>query len=547
MIFLSTLLISTFTTIALIPLFSSLAVHFRVLDIPDARKMHSHPIPRSGGMAMAFGTLLPIVLWLPFDKFLKSVVLGTAVVVLFGLLDDYKGLSYKLKFAAQVAGALIVVSYGGVWISDLGNLLPDGFNLPVWLGVPLSVFVMVGATNAINLSDGLDGLAGGVTILTFICIAYLAYLSNDLVVAILAIAAIGAVFGFLRFNTYPANLFMGDAGSQFLGFWAICLSLKLTQGNYPYNKLLPLMLLGVPILDTLAVMCERISKRQSPFMPDKNHIHHKLVGLGFSHAETVFLIYMLQSVLITSAYFMRSSNELPTLVCFLVFSAALLGCITVAERNKWLFKRYDFIDGFFKDKLKALRDRQIIVKVSFKIYETALPVMLLFSCLLPRKMPAYVAYFAAASIGLIVLTWLTRQKWVAGILRISLYLFVPYVVYFSDVDPAVWIAKGVFQTYNLAFGVLVLFMILTLKFTRRQKGFKSTPLDFLILFVALAVPNLPDAQVQGYGLSIMATKIIVFFFGYEVLVGELRGERKNLVLMIASLLALIAVRGLFGI
>ncbi len=106
MIFLSTLLISTFTTIALIPLFSSLAVHFRVLDIPDARKMHSHPIPRSGGMAMAFGTLLPIVLWLPFDKFLKSVVLGTAVVVLFGLLDDYKGLSYKLKFAALVVPLL---------------------------------------------------------------------------------------------------------------------------------------------------------------------------------------------------------------------------------------------------------------------------------------------------------------------------------------------------------------------------------------------------------------------------------------------------------
>jgi UDP-GlcNAc:undecaprenyl-phosphate GlcNAc-1-phosphate transferase len=338
---------------------------------------------------------------------------------------------------------------------------------------------------------------------------------------------------------------MGDAGSQFLGFWAICLSLKLTQGSYPYNKLLPLMLLGVPILDTLSVMCERISKRQSPFMPDKNHIHHKLVQLGFSHAETVFLIYMLQSILITSAYFMRSSNELPILACFLVFSTALLGCITVAERNKWLFKRYDFIDGFFKERLKTLRDRQIIIKVSFKIYETALPAMLLFSCLLPKKMPAYVAYSAAVFIGLIVFTWFARQRWVAGVLRLCLYLFVPYIVYFSDADPAVWIGKRIFQSYNLAFGVLVLFMILTLKFTRRQKGFKSTPLDFLILFVALVVPNLPDARIQG--MSVVATKIIVFFFGYEVLVGEIRGERRNLVLVMASLLAIVAVRGFFGI
>ena len=165
-------------------------------------------------------------------------------MVLFGFIDDSRGLSYLPKFAAQIAAALVVTCYGGVWIRDLGALLPEGLHLPVWIGIPLTVIVIVGATNAINLSDGLDGLAGGISIMSFICIAYLAYLGGDLMVVLLSIAMIGAIFGFLRFNTHPATLFMGDAGSQFLGFWAISLSLKITQGNHGFNRLLPMMILG---------------------------------------------------------------------------------------------------------------------------------------------------------------------------------------------------------------------------------------------------------------------------------------------------------------
>ncbi len=539
MIFLSTLLISVFTTIALIPVFSSLAVHLRILDIPDERKVHSRPIPRSGGLAMALGALIPIVLWLPFDGSLKAIVAGTGIVVLFGFIDDSRGLSYLPKFAAQIAAALVVTCYGGVWIRDLGALLPGGLHLPVWIGIPLTVIVIVGATNAINLSDGLDGLAGGISIMSFICIAYLAYLGGDLTVVLLSIAVIGAIFGFLRFNTHPATLFMGDAGSQFLGFWAISLSLKITQGNHEFNRLLPLMILGMPILDTISVMLGRIASGKSPFVADKTHLHHRLMKLGISHSETVFLVYALQACMVTSAYLMRKSTEWLVLASCVCFGATALLGLAEAKRTGWLFRRYSFLETLSQ----SIKNRNIIIKTSFKVCEAGLALLLVLTTVLPIDVPVYVAALSSGLIGLIVLTWFMKKKWIGGALRLGFYLFIPYVVYLSEMDAASQVGARLAEVYDLSFAVLVLFIVLTLKFTRRKKGFKTTPMDFIVLFVALIVPNLPGGPVKSYHMSLIAVKIIVFFFGYEVLMGELRGDYRNVALAFVSVLAIISLRG----
>ena len=539
MIFLSTLLISVFTTIALIPVFSSLAVHLRILDIPDERKVHSRPIPRSGGLAMALGALIPIVLWLPFDGSLKAIVFGTGIVVLFGLIDDSRGLSYLWKFAAQTAAAIVVTCYGGVWVSDLGALLPEGLHLPGWIGIPLTVIVIVGATNAINLSDGLDGLAGGVSIMSFICIAFLAYPGGDLMVALLSIAMIGAIFGFLRFNTHPATLFMGDAGSQFLGFWAVCLSLKITQANHGFDRLLPMMLLGMPILDTTSVMLGRIASGKSPFVADKNHLHHRFMKLGLSHSETVFLIYALQAFMVTSAYLMRSSSEWLVLLSGLLFGAAVLLGLAEAERTGLLVKRHPFLENL----TRSIKGRYVIIRTSFKVCETGLALLLVITAMLPIEVPVYVSAISSGFAGLIVLTWFMRKKWIGRALRLGFYFFVPYIVYLSEMDAASQLGGRLAEACNLSFAVLVVFIILTLKFTRRQKGFKTTPLDFIVLFVALVVPNLPGGPVRSHHMSLIAAKIIVFFFGYEVLMGELRGDYRNVALAFVSVLAIVSLRG----
>jgi len=488
---------------------------------------------------MALGALIPIVLWLPFEDSLKAIVLGTGIVVFFGVLDDSKGLSYLWKFAAQTAAALVVTCYGGVWIGDLGALLPGGLHLPAWIGIPLTVIVIVGATNAINLSDGLDGLAGGMSIMSFICIAYLAYLGADPMVALLSMAMIGAIFGFLRFNTHPATLFMGDAGSQFLGFWAVSLSLKITQADHGFSRLLPMMLLGMPILDTLSVMLGRIASGKSPFKADKNHLHHRFMKLGLSHSETVFLIYALQSCMVISAYLMRTSNEWLVLASCMCFGAVVLLGLGEAQRTGWLVKRHPVLESL----AQRFENRYVIIGTSFKACETGLALLLVLTVVVPIEVPIYVAAISSGFVGLIVLTWFMRKRWIGRALRLGFYLFVPYAVYLSEMDAATQLGTRLSDAYNLLFALLVVFIILTLKFTRRSKGFKTTPLDFIVLFAALIVPNLPGGPVKSYHMSLIAAKVIVFFFGYEVVMGELREDYRNVALTLVSVLAIVSLRG----
>ncbi|HYA42055.1 MAG TPA: MraY family glycosyltransferase [Syntrophobacteraceae bacterium] len=539
MIFISTLLISVFTTIALIPVLSSLAVHLHILDIPDERKIHSRPIPKSGGLAMALGVLIPIVVWLPFDASLKAILSGAAIVVIFGFIDDSRGLSYLWKFAAQTAAAVVVTCYGGVWIADLGALLPQGVHLPGWVGIPLTVVVIVGATNAINLSDGLDGLAGGISIMSFICIAYLAYVADDLMVVLLSLAMIGAIFGFLRFNTYPATLFMGDAGSQFLGFWAVSLSLKITQANHGFNKLLPLMLLGIPILDTFSVMLGRIASGKSPFMPDKNHLHHRFMELGLSHSETVLVVYALQASMIIPAYLMRFGTEWLALALSVCFGAAVLFGLAEAKKTGWLYQRHSSLEKL----TRSIKNRYLIIKISFKVLETGIILLLAVTAFLPVGVPVYVCALSTGLAALVIATWFTKKKWMGGAVRLGFYFFIPFAVYLSEMDAASRLGKTLADVYNLSFAVLVLFIILTLRFTRRKKGFKTTPMDFIVLFVALIVPNLPGGPIRNPHMSLIAAKVIVFFFGCEVLMGELRGNYTNVVFAFVCILSIVSLRG----
>ncbi|MBU4000523.1 undecaprenyl/decaprenyl-phosphate alpha-N-acetylglucosaminyl 1-phosphate transferase [Patescibacteria group bacterium] len=544
MIYFSTLLISMFITIALIPVFRRLAVRVKVLDYPGDRKVHDRPMPKSGGIAMALGVLIPVLLWTPADKFAIALLIGAGIVVLLGLVDDFKDLGYKAKFAGQIAAAIVVILYGGVKIKSLGMLLPVGVLLPDLLAIPLTLIVIVGVTNAINLADGLDGLAGGICILSFLCIAYLAYCGGNTVIAMLSIAIAGAIFGFLRFNTYPATVFMGDAGSQFLGFTAITLSLKLTQGNTPLSPILPLILLGFPVFDTVTVMCERAAKRRSLFMADKNHLHHKLIRLGLFHTEAVFTIYIIQAFLVSAAFLFRFYSEWLLLFGYIIFSGLILLGLVAADRSGFKFKRHGLLDRVIKGKLKELKEKQVFIKASFRAACLLFIALMLFSCFLPKTIPAYLSFSAIAFGGMLLVTRLAGKQWMAGALRITIYLLVIFVIYLGEANMAVWMNGQARYLYNLSFGVMALFVILTLRLSRRTMGLRITPMDFLIIFIAMVVPNLPDEQIQSYNMGLLAAKIIVFFFSCDVLMLELRARLDQLGLATVAALGVIAVRGL---
>lgn len=544
MIFLSTLLLSVFVTIALIPLLCRAAVRVHVLDLPDARKVHPAPVPRCGGVAMALGAIAPIVFWAQMSPQLAAYLAGGAILFLAGLFDDFKGLGYQAKFMAQVAAALVLVLYGGVVISDVGSLLPGDRDFPAWLAAIVTVFAVVGVTNAINLADGLDGLAGGISLLIFLFISFLAYQVGNMTVAVIALALSGTLFGFLRFNTHPASLFMGDTGSMLLGFSAAALCIMLTQGPTPLSPLLPLILLGFPILDTLAVMALRISEGRSPFSADKQHFHHRLLRLGLFQTEAVFTIYVIQVGLIGFAWFFRFHSEWLLLLSYAVFSALVVGFFTVADRTGWQLQRFDLIDRVIKGRLKALKGKRLPVRVSFPVVYVGLPVLLVFLAILPAAVPPYLSLLATFLAGALALTWTIRKEWLGRLFMPCLYVFIPLLVYAGELGAAEWLSPRAVRLHTLAYLVLAFFAVTTLKFTMRKGGFRITPMDFIVVVLALAVTALPRELLPEEAIKSVIPKILTLFFGYEVLVGELRGNLSKLAAVTIGALAVVAVRGL---
>jgi len=399
----------------------------------------------------------------------------------------------------------------------------------------------VGVTNAINLSDGLDGLAGGICMLSFCCIGYLAYVEQDFNIAILAAALVGAIFGFLRFNTFPATLFMGDTGSQLLGFSAIYFSLALTQGDTALSPLLPLIILGFPVLDTLTVMGERITKGRSPFAADKNHFHHRLMRMGLFHTESVFFIYVIQAFLIVSAFALRFYSEWLLLVSYLIFAGLVLAFFHWADVTDWKFPRFNFIDRVIKGRLRVLRERGLFIMLAFRVVEWGVPLLLMISCLLPASIPSYFSAFASVLLGGLFLIFFFKKPWIKRAIIVSLYLFIPVLIYLSDTE--VQIEEPLIRMYNLSFVFFLFFVLVTLRLTKRAKGFRLTPMDFLVLFITLVFLVLPELRLQ-YGL--MAVKTIILFFCYEIIMGEVREKIGKVAVLTVAAYLVVVIRGMIG-
>ena len=266
--------LTLFVTLVTIPVLMRIAGWLRLVDIPDARKVHAVAIPRCGGIAIALGTAVPVLMWVPLDRATTSYLVAARIIVGFGVWDDVKPLHYGWKLLGQ-ALAVGVVMAGGVVIEHVPFFGLDP--APIWVSYPLTALFLLGVTNAVNLFDGLDGLAGGCVLLTLSALAALAYLGQGFPVTLIVVAIAGSIFGFLRYNTHPASVFMGDAGSQFLGFTtAVLMILLIERCDHALIPGLALLLLGLPRLDTCTVTVQRLWAGRSPFSADRNHLHHKL-------------------------------------------------------------------------------------------------------------------------------------------------------------------------------------------------------------------------------------------------------------------------------
>jgi UDP-GlcNAc:undecaprenyl-phosphate/decaprenyl-phosphate GlcNAc-1-phosphate transferase len=538
---------SLFVTISLIPILVRFALKFQLVDVPDARKVHAAPIPRCGGIAISLGACIPIIIGRYTEGFIGAYLAGVGVLFIIGILDDRWGLDYRIKFSGQILAAAIVAHYGGLRILSVGCLLPESICLSGWASILITVVAIVGVTNAINLSDGLDGLAGGLCLMSFCCIGYLAYLVENVIIVLTSLSLAGAIFGFLRFNTFPATLFMGDTGSMFLGFSIATLSLAITQGATPYSPLLPLIIVGFPVMDTVVVMAERIFHGRSPFVADRNHFHHKLLRMGIFHSESVMVIYGIQGLLVTSAVVFRFYDDEFLLTLYLMMFALVLCNFFCVERKDWRFRRSDFMDNAVKGRLKVLKEQGVFIKIVFWPLDKGLPLLLLLAGLIPAAIHPVLPILSTVLLGILAITRIFRKNWLRPILSLTLYLFIPFVVYAGVESQSSWIDGGFLKwLYQLSFLGLVFFVMATLKLTHRKMGFKISPMDFLILFIVLVLPFVTGTYVEQKLMADFVSKTLMLFFSYEVLMGELRGQYGWLAVWTGAALVVVIIRGGVG-
>ena len=295
-----------------IPLVKRIAKHIGAIDIPNERKVHKNPIPRLGGLGIYAGFLLGYMLFGHPSLQMNSILIGSFIIIVTGLCDDISPIKPLPKLLGQIAAACILVFYGNIVLNDItvfGQYIEFGI-----FAYPITILFVVACTNVINLIDGLDGLSGGISSIFYlstiiICFFQNRYLELEL---LLSLIMLGSTLGFLIHNFHPAKIFAGDSGALFMGFSIAVISLLGFKTTAITSVFIPLMILAVPILDTLFAIIRRLLKHQKISMPDKQHLHHQLLKMNFSHRNTVLIIYGINILFATASilYTLKDTEDI---------------------------------------------------------------------------------------------------------------------------------------------------------------------------------------------------------------------------------------------
>ncbi|HUJ53991.1 MAG TPA: MraY family glycosyltransferase [Steroidobacteraceae bacterium] len=542
MLFFLAFIVALSITAALIPVLARWAPAIGLTDRPGPRKLHTQPVPRVGGIAMALGILAPAMLLVAQTQSLHGLLAGILVLLVFGVWDDRADLHYRVKFLGQMLAVGLCIAISGVQIQTYAA---DGHPLlPQALSVALTFFFLIGVTNAVNLSDGLDGLAGGMALLCFCAIALLAASGGNAQLTAIACIEGGALLGFLRFNTHPARVFMGDGGSQVLGFTIGVLAIFATQSDISATSAaLPLLLVGMPIIDTLMVMLHRFRQGRSPFTSDRNHLHHRLLELGFRHGEAVILLYLSQVTLFLLAYFLRFASDLLIIAVFCAYAAAVLGLLRWATRSGWRVHP----ETESRSPPLGLERLQRTLR---RAPGLALWVM-------GASMFAYAATVIMESgrvggdvtvlclvllVPLLVSALARAQGAVGWVERTAAYVSVMLLVYLDET--AAHTSHSFFGTSWTLLGITGV-AALARFWLSPERRFQLTTLDVLVVFIALVIPHLGPVQLPAELTAGIAKAVILLYVVEMLLALDIRGRipRTCLVLMLAA----IAARGLLSL
>lgn len=309
---------------ALTPSVKKLAIKIGAVDRPNARKVHTHVIPRLGGLAIYIGFMAAVLFCVPLQHELVGMLLGCTAIVAVGIWDDICNIPAKVKLVGQILAACIPITFG-IQIEWLTNPFGDIIVLPELIAIPVTIFWIIGFTNTVNLIDGLDGLAAGVAFIASISMFLLAYNLNQFLPALVIVSMAGAALGFLQYNFNPAKIFMGDTGSMLLGYTlSVAAVLGLVKTAATVALVVPIIALGLPILDTTFAIIRRKMSGVPIFQPDKGHLHHRLLALGMTQKQAVLIMYFVSMILGIVALFVANVSYKTGIVTVLVVLAVII-------------------------------------------------------------------------------------------------------------------------------------------------------------------------------------------------------------------------------
>ncbi|MGB5582818.1 MAG: MraY family glycosyltransferase [Gammaproteobacteria bacterium] len=537
--FLLIAMVSMAISMAIIPLMMRYASRLGMLDNPDPRKVHAVPIPRVGGVGIVIGALVAMLIWLPSAPFVNSFIFGCVVLLIFGVWDDCKELGHYVKFIGQFIAVIVVVYYGDLYVAHFPYMGLE--TLPESIGKPFTVIALVGVINALNHSDGLDGLAGGESLLSFGAVAYLAYLYDGLFVLVIACAMIGGIFGFLRFNSHPARVFMGDGGSQVLGFSLGVVVVLLTQEVNPVmSSAIPLLLIGLPIIDILAVFFLRAKGGMNLFRATKNHIHHRLLELGFYHYESVMVIYSIQAFFVFCAILLRYESYFLITAVYLLASAAVFAALTIAERRGSHFYRNNLLDQKSKI-LSRILSGKLVLAISMQVLQAGVSIFLVGAALTSVEVPQDIAVSAVLLLVILIMLVLVPPLANLFLFRLVAFVSIGFAVYLSTSYPPVWLSN---QHYLVLvfFAVLLVAGFLAVRMSS-ETSFQITPLDYLVVIIAVIISIVSEGR-GGSELTWMALQMIALFYASELILQRVKSMRNRVSGALIAMLSLVAARGL---
>ncbi|WP_417538242.1 UDP-N-acetylglucosamine--undecaprenyl-phosphate N-acetylglucosaminephosphotransferase [Marinomonas sp.] len=328
-----------------------IAIKAGLVDIPNARKHHDGNVPLVGGIAIFIAVLFAVMIFLPKSQAINIFLLSAALIVFIGVLDDKYDLKVSFRLMAQALAACMMIFGAGYYLENLGNLIGVGDIHLGYAGIALTIIAVIGAINAFNMVDGIDGLAGSLSLVSFISLAVLFSLANSQW-AVVPLLFVGAVIAYLMFNLgWPSKriskIFMGDAGSMLIGLSVVWMLVIGTQSNHPaFKPVTALWIIAMPLMDMAAIMFRRVMKGESPFKPDRDHLHHIFMRAGFSSRQALLMITCC-SVLLATAGITIEVNEIPEPISLMIF-------ISVFAAYSWSLSRIWRVVTFIR-KIKDIK------------------------------------------------------------------------------------------------------------------------------------------------------------------------------------------------